>query len=314
MYDEVIAHMPALKKYPYTDILGWSVSRYEKFRTCQRQYFFDYYAKRHDNEVDKKQLARLRELTTVALEAGNIVHDVCKALFERLRKSNAALDRQRFLDYADQLADKYCSKKEFMEVYYNEMPSINIVALKDAVKKYLTALLESDRFQWICREAISNSKEWIIEPDGFGETRINELKAYCKVDFLLPLGDKIYIIDWKTGKEDEIKHRKQMLGYTAFACDHFGKKSEDVVCILFYLKSGTEKVFHFNEVDVLNFAKSIRSESEEMYSMTIHKESNIPKNKHDFAQTTNQRICGMCNYRALCFPSDNLKISIADPF
>jgi hypothetical protein len=306
--------MSALKKYPYTDILGWSVSRYEKFRTCQRQYYFDYYAKRHDDEVDKKQLARLRELTTVALEAGNIVHDVCKALFERLRKSNAALDRQRFLDYADQPTEAYCSKKEFMEVYYNEMPSINIVAIKEAVKTYLTVLLDSDRFQWICREAISNSKSWIIEPDGFGETRINELKAYCKVDFLLPLGDKIYIIDWKTGKEDEIKHRKQMLGYTAFACDHFGKGPQDVVCILFYLKSGNEKVFHFNEVDVLNFANSIRSESEEMYGMTIHTESNIPKHKDDFIQTTNPRICGMCNYKALCFPRDNLKASTVDPF
>ncbi|MEY3127310.1 MAG: hypothetical protein RL273_1487, partial [Bacteroidota bacterium] len=44
-------------------------------------------------------------------------------------------------------------------------------------------LIKSERFDWI--KARSNKSDWIIEPYGYGETRIKELKAYFKVDFLL---------------------------------------------------------------------------------------------------------------------------------
>lgn len=43
--------MSSLKKYTYSDILGWSVSRYDKFNTSKRMFYYDYYAKRHDQEL-----------------------------------------------------------------------------------------------------------------------------------------------------------------------------------------------------------------------------------------------------------------------
>jgi hypothetical protein len=55
--------------------------------------------------------------------------------------------------------------------------------------------------------------KWVIEPPGFGETRINDLKAYCKVDCMIPTEEGVYIFDWKTGKNDVAKHRKQLIGY-----------------------------------------------------------------------------------------------------
>ena len=76
----------------------------------------------------------------------------------------------------------------------------------------------------------------MIEPPGYGQTEINGLKAYCKVDFLFPVEDMIYIMDWKTGKADTDKHTKQMIGYSAWASYHFEHAPEKIQPIIAYLK------------------------------------------------------------------------------
>ena len=73
------------RKYPFTPVLGWSVSRYDKFTTCKRQYYYDYYAK-YDVEVPQQRIAFLRSLTSVPLEVGNLVHDTISTLLNRLRR------------------------------------------------------------------------------------------------------------------------------------------------------------------------------------------------------------------------------------
>lgn len=291
-----------LKKYPFTNILGWSVSRYEKFKACPRQYFYDYYAKYHDNEFEKEFLNKLKGLTTIPLETGNITHDIIKNILQRLTKSSNPLDIEKLKSYSNDLTIRYCRSKEFAEIFYNELDSIDIESIKQKVERYVLNLIESERYRWISEDAIEESGNWLIEPDGYGETRINDLKAYCKVDFLFPLGDKINIVDWKTGNENEVKHRKQMLGYTAFACNHFDKRPDEITCIVYYLKTGKETIMNFSDDDISEFGEAIRLESEEMYEMTVNKDNNIPKDKLHFAKTEDVRVCRNCNYRKLCFP------------
>ena len=84
----------------------------------------------------------------------------------------------------------------------------------------LDNFIASKRFAWMEKYAVPGSSEWIIEPDGFGKTRISLYKTFCKVDFLFPVADKIYIMDWKTGKPDEIKHSKQLTGYSLWVNYH----------------------------------------------------------------------------------------------
>jgi len=54
--------------------------------------------------------------------------------------------------------------------------------------------------------------------------------------------------------------------------------------------------------DIMAFTSTIKTETEEMYSMLKSIEQNIPKEKKEFALTSNRKICDFCNYRALCFP------------
>jgi hypothetical protein len=294
-----------LKKYPFSAILGWSASRYDKFKTCQRQYYFDYYAKNHDKNIDLNLFLKLKQLTSVPLEVGNLVHDIVKIILERLVKNSSEINREKLIEYSKSLIEKYCNSKEFIEKYYKETDEIDIQFLNDKVITFINQFIDSQRFNWIIEKSKAAELKWLIEPDGFGETRINNLKAYCKVDFLIFDEGKIYIFDWKTGSEEEQKHRQQLLGYTAFACDHFNAKAEDVTCILYYFKNQFEKQVIFTSKDVMQFSETIKTQSKEMYSLTSKPESNIPLSKEEFKKTDDFSVCKKCNFKEICLDIKN---------
>ncbi|WP_353572680.1 PD-(D/E)XK nuclease family protein [Candidatus Albibeggiatoa sp. nov. BB20] len=290
-----------LKRFKYSPILGWSVSRYEVFQTCKRRYFYNYYAK-YDSEFTREQIDFLKKLTTVPLEVGNIVHDIHKKLLERLQKTTQTLDSKRFDEYIYKLTKEYCENKTFAEIYYHQQTQIKINEIYEQVRFCVQNFLQSERFHWLFDKAIARSSEWLVEPDGYGETRINDLKAYCKVDFLFPVGDDdCYILDWKTGKPDKAKHAKQLAGYATWASYHFDAKPENIKSLVCYLSPEyTEVPVTVTEADIIHFAEQVKIETEEMYQHCTFVQENIPTIKSTFTLTENTKLCEYCNFRELC--------------
>ncbi|MCK4330243.1 PD-(D/E)XK nuclease family protein [candidate division WOR-3 bacterium] len=289
-----------IKWFDFTPILGWSVSRYDKFNLCKRQYYYDYYAK-YDKVYPIQKIKALKKLTSIPLEMGNIVHQVVKVLLERLLKSEEAIDESQFIDFAKRKTQEHCNSKTFSEVYYKEINRVDAEVLFGEIHHALNNFLSSKRYDWLTEKAISNKLNWIIEPSRFGETRLEGMKIYCKVDFLFPVNDYIYIIDWKTGKRDEEKYKKQLLGYTCWASYHLEKDPNKIIPTIAYLRPSYEEVhMKFNEYDIQDFAIQIKEETEEMYSWCRNIEENIPQDKDKFIKTTNNKICNYCNYRELC--------------
>ncbi|MDR3071726.1 MAG: PD-(D/E)XK nuclease family protein [Endomicrobium sp.] len=288
-----------IKKFKYTCILGWSASRYGKFSNCKRQYFYDYYAKfDKDTPIEKTQF--LKNLTSKALEVGNIVHDIIRDMLKRYQISAKPINREKFFKYSFDITEKYCNSKTFFEHYYNnELVSTTEIYAK--VKSILENFINSSRFRWIEKNAVQQSSEWIIEPEGFGETRINDYKAFCKVDFLFPIADKIYILDWKTGKADETKHSKQLTGYALWVCYHFEKKSIDINPTIVYLyPQYYEKHVKISDFSIAEFANIVVEETKNMYEYLIDIDKNIPKDKKTFPLTDNSFFCKYCNYKEIC--------------
>jgi hypothetical protein len=291
--------MNEIKKFPYTDILGWSVSRYDRFSNCKRQYFYDYYAK-YDKEIPLEKITFLKSLTSKALETGNIVHDVIRDMLQRFQKSSKPINKEKFFKYAFSMAEKYCGEKTFSEHYYNG-DLISVEEIYSKIKVILKNFLDSSRFSWIEKNAVPQSKHWVIEPSGFGETRISEYKAFCKVDFLFPIGDKIYIMDWKTGKVDNAKHSKQLTGYSLWANYHFGKKASDIAPMVAYLyPQYKEKNVEINDLSISEFANTVESETKDMYEYLVNIERNIPKDKKEFPVACNIFFCKYCSYKEIC--------------
>jgi hypothetical protein len=294
--------MSEVKRFPFTWILGWSNSRYNEFSLCRRRYYYQYYAK-YDPEYPRERINQLKALSSVPLAIGVIVHDVISTLLNRLRSTHEAIDQERFFDYAKRSTSIYIEENTFSEVYYGEAEHVGINDLYPTVQECLLNLLHSERFTWLTEEAIATSDSWIIEPSRYGETRINDLKAYARVDFLFPIDDQLYILDWKTGKRELEKHRRQLVGYAAWASYHFDVDSERIKPIVAYLLPDYEEIEQdLNEFDIERFAMRVRDETEEMYAYCQDVENNVPLEKVEFPKIDEPRISSRCNFRELCFP------------
>ncbi len=288
-----------VRKFEYSDILGWSHSRYATFTKCKRQYYYQYYRKYDLENVVK--IAVLSKLTSVPLEIGNLSHKLIKTLLTRLRKTSDVIDRVRFFEYAERRSKELFRTKIFQEVYYKEKNRVDFeVEIYPSVSAAMENLLNSERLQWLFEEALVEKDEWLIEPEGFGECRIDDMKAYCKVDFLFPIGNEIHVIDWKTGKKSD-KHREQLRGYAVWVRFHYDKDwSEIKPTVAYLLPEYEENSVGINEFDIEDFSEKIRRETEAMYEYCQEPELNIPKEKEAFPMTENLKLCKFCNYRELC--------------
>jgi CRISPR/Cas system-associated exonuclease Cas4 (RecB family) len=292
--------MLKIKRYDFSPILGWSISRYDMFSNCKRLYYYQYYAK-FDPDYPRVKIDELKNLTSIPLEIGNIVHDTVSTVLRRLLKSKEEIDRQRFQTFVETMTAENCKNKVFFEVYYAERASVEPPDLLPSINECLTTFLASPRFQWIKDKAISSKNEWLIEPPGYGEARIDGMKVYCKVDFLFVVDGRIIILDWKTGKRVEEKHGKQLLGYTTWAAHHLNASAADIDAVIAYLRPSYEEVeLSSSDSDLKNFASQIRAETEEMYAFCGEVQENVPLEKESFPMTSRLGFCKYCNFKELC--------------
>lgn len=290
------------QNYEFTPILGWSISRFEMFNKCKRQYFYNYYP-RFVPDVPRYKMTQLRELTSVALEVGNVVHDVLEKFLKRLQVSDSDIDEERFFQYARVLTEKYFAEKTFIEKFYGYCESIDMSRVHEKVAACLKNFIEGPSYSWIYMVAVRSVKNWMIEPAGFGETRLNGLKAYCKMDFLLPVDNDIYILDWKTGSKDEMKHRSQLMGYAAATNSNFGIPWDRIFPKIVYLyPEYAELEIRFDENSLSGFFDTIREQSEQMYALCKDVQQNVPQQIENFEKVLTPSFCRNCNYQGLCFP------------
>jgi len=239
---------------------------------------------------------------SVPLQIGTVVHMCISTLLKRLLKEpDRPVASQRFSEYARRKVAEQHSRARYAEIHYGEKEEVDTEELSNNVIAALINLIESERFQWLSRQAATATIPWVIDPDGFGETRVEGLKAYCKVDFLIPTREHLHIIDWKTGKEREEKHISQMRGYAAWAAYHYDFLLDDITTTIAYLlPEYKEATVELNEYDMQDFATLVREQSREMQALCSDVSENIPLPKDKFPLTQIESICEYCNFRKLC--------------
>ncbi|MBD3321396.1 MAG: hypothetical protein GF350_09910 [Chitinivibrionales bacterium] len=288
--------------YDYTPVLGWSVSRYETFDTCKRRYFYTYYSKYAEN-VSLYKIKQLKAMTSTALEIGNVVHDIIEAFLLRLQKSDTSIDEDRFFTYARSKAEKYFSTKTFLEIYYGHTEKISLPFVFEKIDTCLKNFLQSPICSWIYMKALTNKTNWMIEPPGYGETRLDGLKAYCKMDFLFPVDGDIYILDWKTGQKDTAKHSSQLIGYAAAAASNFHIPWNTIYPKIVYLYPQFEEFeLALTDKDLHDFFAAVRRQTQEMKAYCRESDRNTPLPIDNFPLSPSPSLCSYCNFQELCFP------------
>ncbi|MBN1980154.1 MAG: PD-(D/E)XK nuclease family protein [Chitinivibrionales bacterium] len=287
--------------YNFTPILGWSNSRYELFDKCKRGYFYTYYSK-YVPDVAAYKIDILKNLTSVALEVGNIIHEVIEAFLYRLQKSDSAIDEKRFFSFARAKTEEFFAKKTFLETYYHTCEAIDQDAALKKIDTCLSNFLTSPIYTWIFMKAMTNKQNWMIEPKGYGETRLQGIKAYCKMDFLFPVDDSVYILDWKTGKKDAVKHKTQLIGYAAAAANNFNLTVQTISPKIIYLWP------QYDEYEITlssslfdEFFEKVQLQTTAMLALCVDSQKNIPLPIDRFPMQPSAGTCKFCNYQELCF-------------
>ena len=121
------------------------------------------------------------------------------------------------------------------------------------------------------------------------------------MDYLIPVQDKIYILDWKTGKQDISKHSRQLIGYSLWASYHFNTNAKNITSTVVYLSPDYfEYTVNLTDEMLTQFQQQVEDETKQMYEYLNDIENNIPKEKDCFEKTDNEFFCRYCNFRELC--------------
>ena len=294
-----------IRKYQYSPILGWSISRSDLFYQCKRGYFYHYYYK-DVRTCPVEKVKYLKFLTSVPLEVGQVVHDGIAYVISGPLKHGHAEDiepeavTKRYVN----LMKESLKSKNFVEDYYPQYPRDKDADIENGLEKIRTSILQffnSKWYSWL-KECPDEFKErWIIEPKDYGECPIGGLKAYCKVDFAFP-DEKggYYILDWKTGKIHEAKHKTQMLGYIFYAIDQFPVSAERVTPLVIYLGSEYKELAITGERDLEGFKAKVKHETEDMYRYCANINENVPMDEDNFEGILNSGFCAYCKFQEIC--------------
>ena len=293
--------MPAitLPDVGYTPQLGWSSTRSETFRSCRRRYFFQYYG-RYDKELPPGLIQRLKGLSSIPMTVGEAVHQVLAVLLQRLLRTTAAIDRERFDRHVLQTITDLLEATELMEVHYQQRTAPTASELQGPVLACLEHFLASERYRWL-QAVLPADPRYLIEPPGFGEARLQGRKIYAKVDCLFEVDGEVVILDWKSGRQDPAKHLRQLLGYAAWAEDHLKLPAEQIRCVAAYLQDGyTEIEKRPTAAELQGLAAEVAAEIQAMEHLCRDPQRNIPLEKDAFPLTENLGYCRNCQFRDLC--------------
>ena len=285
--------------HPFTPQLGWSATRSATFGSCLRRYFFQYYG-RFDEELPPERILQLRRLSSVPMTVGEAVHEVAAALLRRLLQSSEPIDRERFERHVIQTISALLARSELMEVHYGDRPAPGSDELLEPVMACLEQLLASERYRWLV-EVLAGDPRYLIEPPGYGEARLQGMKIYAKVDCLIEAEGEMLILDWKSGRQDPIRHRRQLLAYAAWAEDHLQQPAERIRCLAAYLQPAYEEIeTRPTSADLRELASEVAAEIARMESLCREPERNIPLAKEAFPLTDDLATCRHCQFRELC--------------
>jgi len=291
---------------------AWSESRVKLLRECAYKYFLNYYESWegwHKNAPQRKQQAYLlKQLTNKHMWPGSIVHEVIEHVIKTYKLTGSWLSLRDAQELGvNKLRSGWISstKKEWkktpkstnlFEHYYKEGLS------KEETDKCKKIVLDSIRGFYGSRMAqiIQNlkSEDWIALEDFQKFAMDDGSEVSVKIDCGFKYCEKIYLLDWKTGKVNA-NVIEQLITYSMYALKKgFAKKLSDIVIVpiyLMHLGELGEVELTVSKQQLLGHASVIKNES-----AILRKAHENKDNEEWFKYTDNINKCQYCQFKEMC--------------
>ena len=275
-------------------------------QSCLRMYWYEYYGKRFAEPQDKNKIMELSQLSRIPFELGNSVHNTIAEILKDMRihgkpisleeAKETAVNKFEILIQNKPLIEKRLGIELSQEEHEKIHGQIKTSMTTFYGSKWLTMMQEMPRNMW---------DSWHIDPEGYGEFRIEGKKAYAKPDLLFEGKDRRhYLVEWKTGKPHRDENMIQVQAYLFYAKDILGLDLENTVGVVQYLTYPSEKPIEVEGrlINPMEMKNKVLSELKQIESLCQDVETNTPKSIGHFPKTEELGYCRMCKYREICRP------------
>lgn len=297
--------------------LTWSVSRANLFRECERAYYYNYYGAwggwKESAPDSTRLLYRLKNITTMPMWAGSIVHDVIAEALRRfsfkhtpIRAGELQAEARRKLrkGWSDAVGRKWVQTPKttnLHELYYGNgksLPREQTDRIKAKIYDCLKSFAESAILKEILSIPFINWKP-VDKLDSFLVE--DSLKIWCAVDFAFidPSGT-LRILDWKTGGEQADGMKTQLACYALYAASEWHMPFDAQRVGAVFLGEGARVAeYALEPADLVEAKNAILTSAAEMRARLVDVPGNVAV-EEDFHPCGNERRCRRCNFLEVC--------------
>ncbi len=290
---------------------SWSKSRDEKFRECPRQYYYHHYGAWGGWDASAPAMTRelyiLKNLKSRHMWVGEIVHHMIenalkayvqtqKMDLEKMLHDMTARMRSEFRESRDKNYRKVKKAVGLFEHEYDtKIPDSKWVEIHETAKRCLTNFGNVIFPRLVKPVPVQNWK--LIET--LQEFDFEGTLIYVKIDFAFIDEAGLKIVDWKTGKTEDVDNQIQLDCYGLFSRDHFKLPATSIQTIECNVNIVKENVHQMIEAK-MDFAKHyLRNSIAGMKRVLKDEAKNIAEEK-SFPFTENEMTCRYCNFKKVC--------------
>ena len=283
-----------------------------KIRECPRQYFFHHYGSwgGGDETCDPRtrEIYILKNLKSRHMWMGEIVHHTIENSLKQYQLQRQLPTEQFLAQISERMRREF---RESREKGYRKRPGKVLGLYEHEYGKNIS----DEKWKTLhdtARRCFTNFAN-IIFPERVKPVPVENWKlietmqtfnfegtsVYVKIDFAYQNAGKIMIVDWKTGKSEDVDNEIQLDCYGLFSRDHFNVPTESIETVECNVNLMRETVRAMIEAK-LDFAKHyIRNSVAAMKKALADPDKNLAR-EEDFPFTQNQRTCDWCFFKKIC--------------
>lgn len=292
---------------------SWSKSQDKEFSECERKYYYSRYGNWEGwaggtGDAKAKELYFLKKLKHKEMWVGEAVHETIRIILLRTKiGTEAGLEKARQIMEFQLASDFDASKKglarrdpkRFLRLFEHEygIPITNedYMELKAHALACIDAFFKSESYL----EIIGLDRENWVGLEQLQSFELDGSKIFVKLDFAFRKGREFVILDWKTGRSEDVDYSFQQGCYALFAKDKYGLRPEDITIREVNLAQGKETEYRPDNAKLEWTEAKIRKSIAAIKAKICDPENGIA-HEDNFQKTTVRSGCNWCKYRRVC--------------
>jgi hypothetical protein len=297
------------------NLLVWSAHRSRTVGSCERKYYYNYVGSWEgwdtSSPPEVQAAYRVKHLTTIDLEVGQIIHGQISALFEKALAGrainpsteirNAQEKFKVFLQCSEsrRLEDLTAKRRKlFVHETGGSIDPKEVLGYLDKIEAQLNDFFRFADVKTILADPSLLLRDF-LDPNNFEITNELDVPARLRTDAVYLLADRLIICDWKCGAPREEDHQLQGSVYDIFVRHRLALEAGVPVEVRFYYLGTGQVVAHsFSEDDRAETLWAIGEQFQTLRTYSEDPRLNVGREERFHARVS--RACFGCNHRLMC--------------